>query len=147
MKKFKFSLNSLLEYRKRLEQGCQRELLEHMDALKRAKEALETCRLQFETCESIFLKKQSEGIEGREIPLYSYYLKRTGATMRKLEKTADHVRIEVDQKRADLVEHARKRMMMEKLRDRALTEHKKAEAKEENKRIDEISVLKYRRDS
>jgi len=38
-------------------------------------------------------------------------------------------------------------MMMEKLRDRALLEHRKAEAKEENKKLDEISVLKYRRDS
>ncbi len=147
MKKFKFSLNSLLEYRKRLEEGCQRELLEHMDALKRAKEALEACRLQFMTCESIFLKKQSEGIEGREIPLYSYYLKRTGATIQRLEKTADHARLEVDQKRAVLLEHTRKRMMMEKLRERALTEHRKAEVKEENKKLDEISVLKYGRDS
>jgi len=44
MKKFNFNLSSLLEYRKRLEESCQRELLDHISALKRAEQALEACR-------------------------------------------------------------------------------------------------------
>ena len=143
MKKFKFSLETVLNYRKKLEQSCKEEL-SHLEVKYRKEEEILggiCARLDLRLHE--FARKQRQGCTSEEINRYYRYIQDLDRRIVAQREVLEGVNRALDQKREELMELAKARKVVERLRQRKEEEHRKEVLREEGKILDEISTNKY----
>lgn len=144
MKRFIFSLQFLLNYRKRKEDVAKRKLAEIQKRWKRGKEILEKMKIERANYEEELRKRElSIEIEIPDILLYQSHLDRITHQIRQQSRKVDEFFLEMEKERKQLREASKKRKIMEELRKRSWQGWALNMEKLEQQYIDEIGMAKF----
>lgn len=144
---FKFTLESVLKYRRRLENEAQRQFNEARQKLDDAKQKLDalyasvdSSRQQICELQTGALVKKLEGIRDRE-----EFIIGQGLRIQAQRKEVRALTSVVEEKQEELVLALRERKSMEKLKEKRKLEYEKEQLRLESQAMDEISVLRFGR--
>lgn len=138
MKKFQFSLETVLGYKQqaldalRVEHGA---ILAQVRAQEDVVDGLETDHREVD---SEFSQRKLEGITIVDALSYEQYLRALERQIQTERRKLEVLRHKEEQKRMQVVEARKETATLEKLREHKLDDYHKAEQKEEEKRIEEF---------
>lgn len=138
MKKFSFSLETVLDYKNqtldalRMEHGA---ILAQVRAQEKVIEDLETEHRQ---ADADFTQRKLEGINVLDAMSYEAYLRSLERKLQEEYRKLERLRKREEDKRAQVVEARKETAAIEKLKERKLEDYRKAEQKDEEQRIEEF---------
>ena len=138
MKKFRFSLETVLDYKNqaldalRAEHGA---ILAQVRAQEQVIEGLET---EYHSADADFTQRKLEGINILDAMSYEQYLRSLERKLQEEYRKLDRLRKREEEKRTQVVEARKKTATIEKLKEHKLEDYRKAEQKAEEQRIEEF---------
>ena len=138
MKKFSFSLETVLDYKNqaldslRMEHGA---ILAQVRAQEKVIEDLETEHRQ---SDDDFTQRKLEGINVLDAMSYEAYLRSLERKLQEEYRKLERLQKREEEKRTQVVEARKETATIEKLKEHKLEDYRKAEQKEEEKRIEEF---------
>ena len=138
MKKFRFSLETVLDYKNqaldalRMEHGA---ILAQVRAQERVIEDLES---EHRRSDADFTQRTMEGISVLDAMSYEAYLRSLERKIQEEYRKLERLQKREEEKREQVVEARKETATIEKLKEHKLEEYHQAEQKEEEKRIDEF---------
>ena len=142
MKKFSFSLETVLEYKQQVLDSLQTEHGAILDRVKRQEDLIETLEADYRALAGEFNQRKMEGLSILDAMKYEQYLR---SSERQLEEAYDHLeklREQEEAKRSEVVEAKKETSSIEKLREKKLDSYNKAVQKSEENLIDEFVMTK-----
>lgn len=146
MRRFRFPLDPALQLRSRLEEQAQVELAESRRRLELRQEALREIERQLQRHASVRSDLQQSQIDALTLAAldpYQQELERTlalaRAALQEAEAAMERAREALHQRRVD-------REVLERLRERRRAEHRHQELQEEQRSLDEVGVMRWRKD-
>ena len=142
MKKFRFSLETVLDYKQQVLESLQ---IEHaaIQAKGRAQEErLRGLEEQHWELDAEFSQRKLEGIAILDAMKYEQYLRATERAIEEAEAVLEDLREQEEAKRSEVVEAKKETSSIEKLRERKLDGYNKALRKSEEAMIDELVSTK-----
>lgn len=142
MKKFRFSLETVLEYKQQVLETLQ---TEHGAILARVREQekhIEELEAAYRALSHEFNRRKEEGLTILDAIKYEQYLR---SSERQIEEAYEHLRQlqkQAEKKRAEVVEAKKETSSIEKLREKKLEGYNKAIQKSEEALIDEFVTTK-----
>ncbi len=140
----KFKLQTVLDYRVRLEGLAQQE---HSAALKKESELLlelTAKRQELAALHVEFEALQSKGILPQEFILYTKHIGHTVAAVAKLAKRCEAARQEVAARLQALCQASQDKKLLEKLKAKHLLDEQARQRQQEAAMLDEIAVQRFR---
>lgn len=145
MTRFRFSLQTVLDVRKRREEGAQLELAQAVVARQEAARAVERVEARLAGALSAWDALAREGMLDPALWLgqahYAARVRRERDAARQRYRAAEQ---EEEAARERLIAAARDRQVMETLRERELARHREALARAEAARLDEVGTVRFR---
>ena len=138
MKKFRFSLETVLDYKQQVLDALQ---IEHgvIQAKVRAQEErLRSLEEQHLELDEEFSRRKLEGIAILDAMKYEQYLRATERAIEEAEAVLEDLRRQEEAKRAEVVEAKKETSSIEKLREKKLDSYNKAVQKSEELIIEEF---------
>ncbi len=139
---FRFSLETLLKYRRIQEEAVARELQRLSDELQEARERLQQLRRSLEEYNRQWLALEERGASSVEFSLYRRYV----VTLHHNISVQGHIVAELaakrETKRLELIEKMKQRRLLEKLKEKRRDEYRLAEYRRERKVVDELAVTR-----
>ena len=138
MKKFRFSLETVLDYKNqaldalRAEHGA---ILAQVRAQEQVIEGLET---EYHSADADFTQRKLEGINILDAMSYEQYLRSLERKLQEEYRKLDRLRKREEEKRTQVVEARKETATIEKLKEHKLEDYRKAEQKAEEQRIEEF---------
>ena len=138
MKKFRFSLETVLDYKQqaldalRAEHGA---ILAQVRAQEAVIEGLET---EHREADEDFTRRKLEGINILDALNYEQYLRALERRLQTEYYKLERLRRQEEQKRTQVVEARKETATIEKLKEHKLESYRKAEQKDEEQRIEEF---------
>ena len=138
MKKFRFSLETVLDYKQqaldalRAEHGA---ILAQVRAQEAVIEGLET---EHRESDEDFTRRKLEGINIVDAMSYEQYLRSLERKLQEEYRKLDRLRRREEEKRGQVVEARKETATIEKLKEHKLEDYRKAEQKDEEQRIEEF---------
>ena len=138
MKKFRFSLETVLDYKQqaldalRAEHGA---ILAQVRAQEAVIEGLET---EHREADEDFTRRKLEGINILDALNYEQYLRALERRLQTEYYKLERLRRQEEQKRTQVVEARKETATIEKLKEHKLEDYRKAEQKDEEQRIEEF---------
>ena len=138
MKKFRFSLETVLEYKNqaldalRAEHGA---ILAQVRAQEAVIEGLET---EHREADEDFTRRKLEGINILDALNYEQYLRSLEREIQEEQRKLDALRRQEEKKREQVVEAKKETSTIEKLREHKLEDYRKAEQKDQEQQIEEF---------
>jgi len=144
MKRFVFRLDFLLRLRREQEEGCQKELARTILLVEQARVSLERSMLARENLRREWRDRLNSNL-GLTESASTYEACKTvqECRVRDAEQVEVKARTEEQLARLKLLKAARKRQILEKLRDRHVLSHREACLKAEQKLLDEVSANRF----
>lgn len=142
---FKFSLESVLNHRRLVEENLQKELALLKISLVDENRILRTYEESRKKLLGELQRKQEEGTTICDALLYLPFIDRISGDIDKQKQAVLERKKEVEKKRLDLVEASRKKKTMESLKEKALKTYKQKLAKKEQDFLNEVGVIWYNR--
>ncbi len=142
---FKFVLQPLLDFRRRIEEKV---LIEHAGRVRRferEKERLERLRNEKSLLARRFSEMQQGVMKAGDIAALFDYLGRVNIEERSQEDVVRKAAEELEEKRRDLLEAVKKRKAIEVLKDRQREAYKQELARKEIRRLDDFGIDQYKR--
>lgn len=145
MKKFKFSLEKLLDIRMKKEDLAKREFSAMLAQQEKEKLALEGISTTINAKNADRKNQRNKVVSAVDEMFFSNYL--VGLNNKKLQQDfkLKQVMNETEKKRVVVVEKSKERKVIETLKDKKLAAYKIEADKEEQKMIDEISTMRAAR--
>jgi flagellar FliJ protein len=140
MKKFKFRLQKVLEYRELLKRESERELGMKHNELRDAEQGVEDIISAQEACQPPLSDK---AISMAELALTGDYQLRLQEELINQRLLVIQAIEAVETARDQYIEKAMEAKILDKLKDRRLTEHKREMRKEERKVVDELVIHRH----
>jgi flagellar protein FliJ len=144
MKRFRFNLQRVLDYRKTMEDM----LLGELGAI-RAEYERESARLEdmsMASCRySLELKRHLADGDPDEIRLAYGYLEHLGEQMAAQQEMLRGISRKKEQKTTEVVEASRDRKVMERLKDYKVIEHRQDAEREQQKFLDDVASIRHNR--
>jgi flagellar FliJ protein len=144
---FTFSLEPVLEHRRRLEQNCQRQCGDAMARVEAVRERQQRLQNEIERQhEEIRAGQRSRHTGGSAFALRQMaerWIVAQRGQVDQLQGAIDRLNEELRVARERLIEAVKDRMVIEKLREKELDAHRRREARAEMKTFDEIAVREY----
>lgn len=138
MKKFKFSLDTVLSYKQQVLDALQGEYAEAM-ALVHAQEALLADLWQeYRDCDREYHQRAEQGLLITDALMYQSALRASELTIQRETKRLEQLEAEAEKRREKMVEAKKEASSIEKLREKKLDAYHKAEAKSEELFIEEF---------
>jgi flagellar FliJ protein len=142
---FNFHLQTILDVRKIFEDKALAEFSEQQRELQKEKEALKKIEE-----EKIRLINAVRDLQGKSVNIYEIILKSTNVKQCRKKEAEQEKRVteagrKVDEKREELLEAAKKRKMMEILKDKAINRHQTSANLLERSSIDEMAIVRHNR--
>lgn len=145
MTRFRFSLQTVLDVRKRWEEGAQLELAQAVVERQEAARAVERIEARLAGALSAWDALAREGMLDPALWLgqarYAARVRRERDAARQRYAVAEQ---EEEAARERLIAAARDRQVMETLRERELARHREALARAEAARLDEVGTIRFR---
>jgi len=142
--KFEFKFESLLKYRKRLEEAAQREFISARRELDECLARIQQMYLSIEETRAYIAACQRQGEPGdiSQILSSEQFIRGQNRRIDEERARARQLMMNVEQKQELLVSASREFKKMEKLKDRQKTDFKKEAKRREMKRIDDLVVIR-----
>ena len=140
---YKFSLQSLLNHRKHIEENLEKELGRIKRVVNNEKRRLEKIRKEKIKCREELKKKQSDGKKVNEIILYFNYLDKLSKDIGKQKRCLKDVEKEYDIKRSELIEAMKKRKTLERLKEKEMKAFNYSEMKVETNIMNEVAANRF----
>ncbi|MCX7929366.1 MAG: flagellar export protein FliJ [Chlorobi bacterium] len=139
MARFRFRLQSLLEYRQHLVEEAQQELA-HLNARARAIEAaIDQCVQDIDEAAA-----PTSSVKAHLLQLHDARRQHLVERVYMLKQDLESVRAEQERATERLVQRMQQRQVLDKLRQRRLEEHILDERRTEQQRLDEIAARQHR---
>jgi flagellar FliJ protein len=140
---FQFDLESVLNYRVRVEEQCQLALAEAAKRLQHAMDVLEGVQKEKNDLIRYLVKMQESALTSDVIARHFIFIEFLKSKEEKQEAIISDLHEEVSSKRRDLLEAAKKRKVMEALREKKMTAYVSEMAAKERKELDDFAVIKF----
>lgn len=138
MKKFFFSLNTVLDYKQQVLESLR---AEHATALAKVHECereIEKLEEEHRSCSEELHEKRCRGIKVNEIYTYEYYLESIGVKIKKKLEELERLQEIAERKKEAVVEARKETASIEKLREHKMDEYRKEEQKEQEQLVEEF---------
>jgi flagellar protein FliJ len=142
---FRFRLESILIQRRHVEERFQKELADARQELVAAQAVLREAKGTLRQCMRDMRRKQRDRFRADDMLLYYPYLERLKQEIELHMKRVAAAERKVAQKRQALLEAMKKRKILDKLKEKQLQAHLKAEAGREQRFTDESAAQQYAR--
>jgi len=142
---YRFNLQVLLDYRKRVEEGIQIELSHVQRKLEEERQLIISYREEKNFYEEELSKREEREIDIEEGILYRDYLKGMRIKIKKQEEIVARMRIEFDKKREELLAVTKNRKILEKVKEKDWNKFARELARKEGMFIDEVGIRGYQR--
>ncbi len=142
MKKFKFSLETVLEYKQQVLDSLQAEHGAILARVREQEEYIERLEADYRALSGEFNQRKMEGLTILDAIKYEQYLR---SSERQIEEAHAHLkklRAQAEKKRAEVVEAKKETSSIEKLKEKKLDSYNKAVQKSEENMIDEFVMTK-----
>lgn len=147
MNRFRFRLESVLRFRGAKEDEKKREFGITLGKLKNEERKYNDIVSSAESHDKLVEKTGKGKISVRSLISNFYYARHLDTAKAAQEKVIDSAQEITDEKRAELVEATKKKKVLDRLKDRKIEEHNKAELKEEQNYMDEIASQRFNRNN
>lgn len=142
---FNFSLESVLNHRRLVEENIQKELALLQMSLVDERNILRTYEETRKKLVGEFQCKQKKGTTISNAFLYLPFIDRVSMDIDKQKKTVLEFEEKVEKKRLELIEASKKKKTMEKLKEKAFNTYKQELIKTEQDFLNEVGVIKSNR--
>lgn len=145
-KSFKFRLQTILDYKKDMEEKEKEKLAKILAELQRAIEHREYLRqLRIKASWELKEKQKAGGLDIGELRFYTHYLKKLDNDIIEAELMIEEIKAREREQRKALLEAAKERKKYEKVKEKHKEEFEAEMAEKERKLIDELATVKFAR--
>lgn len=145
MKRFVFKLEPLFDYRARLEEICKKELGEALKRLDDEESKLELIKEIYRKASSEIDRMKEDNAPMEEFSLYYAYITNLKTHIEAQEKIIVEVRANFEAKREKLAEAAKKKKVVELIRDRSYGSFVERKNKAEQKASDDLTSSRFKK--
>lgn len=138
MKKFKFSLETVLNYKEQNENNLRAEHAAALQQVAKQEKKIEEIRQKQKQTADELNEKRSSGFNVLQIQTFEKYLNYLKGELKKELQVLDILKKKEEERRAALIAARTETKSISKLKEKRLTEYKKAEAKQEELDIEEF---------
>lgn len=138
MKKFKFSLDTVLSYKQQVLGVLQGEYAEAMARVRAQEALLEKLWREYRDCNEDYRDRALEGMPITEALMYQNALRASELEIQRETERLEELQAEAERRREKMVEAKKETSSIEKLREKKLDAYHKAEAKSEELFIEEF---------
>ena len=138
MKKFKFSLDTVLSYKQQVLDALQGEHAEAMAKVHEQEALLEKLWREYRDCNEDYRDRAMDGMPITEALMYQNALRACELEIQRETKRLEELQAEAERRREKMVEAKKETSSIEKLREKKLDAYHKAEAKSEELFIEEF---------
>ena len=143
---YRFNLQVLLDYRKRIEEGLQIELSQIQRKLKKEKQSLTAYQREKRYYEEELVEREEKEINVSEALLYRDYLRGMRIRIKEQRDVVAKAKGDLDIKQNELLNATKKRKVLEKVKEKEWKRFKENLERKERILIDEVGMRKYQRD-
>jgi flagellar protein FliJ len=143
---FRFRLESVLTYRRNLEELAQQDLAKEISLLNKLSNDLVIFNEQRLQIIADLTRMQQEGAEGNMLLFYSDCLQGKDFQIAAQHQKIEEQKKEVEKVRAVLAKKVQERQIIDKTREKALQQYKKEELLKEQNENDEQAILRFERE-
>ena len=143
---YRFNLQVLLDYRKRIEEGLQIELSQIQRKLEKEKQLLLAYRREKNYYEEELVKREEKEINVNEALLYRDYLRGMRIKIKEQRDSVAKAKGDFDIKQNELLNATKKRKVLEKVKEKEWKRFKENIERRERILVDEVGMRKYQRD-
>ena len=138
MKKFKFSLDSVLSYKEQVLESLQGEHAVILAQVREQEEVLEAAWQEYRDCDAEYSQRKAEGITITDAMVYQNGLRVLERNIQRETDKLEALRKKEEAKRQEVVDAKIDTSSIEKLKEHKLEDYRKAEQKDEEQRIEEF---------
>ena len=138
MKKFRFSLETVLDYKQEVLSALQTEHAAILARVHAQEDLLEELENYYSEVDAEFTERKLEGITILDAMQYEQYLRATERQIEEAVEILERLRAEAEAKRLEVVEAKKDTSSIEKLREKKLDSYNKAVQKSEELIIEEF---------
>ncbi len=138
MKKFKFSLDTVLSYKQQVLDALQGEYAEAMALVHEQEALLEKLWREYRDCNEDYRDQAMDGMPITDALMYQSALRAAELEIQRETKRLEELQAEAEKRREKMVEAKKETSSIEKLREKKLDAYHKAEAKSEELFIEEF---------
>ncbi len=138
MKKFRFSLETVLDYKQEVLSALQTEHATILARVHAQEDLLEELENYYSELDAEFTERKLEGITILDAMQYEQYLRATERQIEEAVEILERLRAEAEAKRLEVVEAKKDTSSIEKLREKKLDSYNKAVQKSEELIIEEF---------
>ena len=143
---YRFNLQVLLDYRKRIEEGLQIELSQVQRKLEKEKQLLTAYHREKRYYEEELVRREEKEIDVSEALLYRDYLRGMRIRIKEQRDMVAKAKGDLDIKQNELLNATKKRKVLEKVKEKEWKRFKEILERKEHIFIDEVGMRKYQRD-
>lgn len=136
----KFKLQTVLKYRKTLEEQAQQRLAELLAVDGRLRQQQGEISTHLEGLTRQLEEKQQGGLSVLELRLYEDQIVHQQQLINQIQRQLEEVGVQLNERRQELMVAARERKMIEKLKEKQLAEYLQKLDRKERNMLDEISL-------
>ena len=142
---YRFNLQVLLDYRKRIEEGFQIELSLIQRELENARQALLSSQQEKTHYEEELAEREAREVNLQESILYRDYLRGIRKKIQEQRDRVASIKIEFDKKQEELLAATKNRNVLEKVKEKHAKEFIQELEKKERAFVDEVGIRRYQR--
>ncbi len=147
MKRFAFRLETLLKYRKNLEEKERAQLFQIIARLRREQNHLENLQKKHQEVLVDLAEQRSAGTDFADASWFYAYLDRLRLEMRKSAERICRLEQDLEDQKAVLIEASKRKKILDSLKTRQRKTHQANAEKLEQKSVDDLVVVRYPRKS
>ena len=138
MKKFRFSLETVLDYKNQALDALRAEHGAILAQVRTQEKVIEDLEAEHREADEEFTQRKLEGINILDALNYETYLRSRERKLQEEHRKLERLRKREEEKRAQVVEARKETATLEKLKEHKLEDYRKAEQKDEEQRIEEF---------
>ena len=138
MKKFRFSLETVFDYKNQALDALRAEHGAILAQVRAQEQLIEDLETEHRQADDDFTQRKLEGINVLDAMSFEQYLRSLERKLQEEYRKLDRLRRREEDKRAQVVEARKETATIEKLKEHKLEDYRKAEQKDEEQRIEEF---------
>lgn len=143
MRAVRFTMNGVLNYRRLVEEGIQRDMAETEKMIKTEESRISYLEAVHKESMRELKKKQEENMSSLEIDIYYTFIAQTTKEIEKWRRVLNQLKNQYEIKKAELISAFKDKRIMETMKEKMDEGYNNMIKKEDQKVLDEISMGKY----